>query len=312
VPEHQRRLGRTGIPVAEISLGTVELGMDYGIAVAGERLRPEAADAARLLHYALDKGINLIDTARAYGNSEEIIGRAVASRRSEFYLVSKVATFPSLLPGERRERMIASVEESLRQLRTDWLDILLIHTTASDDFDISELADVLDAIRARGLTRFTGASVYGPKAALATVRSGRYDCLQIALNLLDRRAEAEVIPVAAAGDIGLMVRSVLMRGVLTHRYEFLPGSLAPIREAVLRLLAFAHDAGIKLPELACRYILSQPGPVTALVGTGRIAELEQCVEWAKRGPLDASLLDAVRRVRLEDEALLDISRWPSF
>src|SRR5262249_35380627 len=96
----RRVLGRTSIPASEISLGTVELGMDYGIAAAGETLRPDEAEAARLLHHALDLGINLIDTAPAYGNSEEIIGRAISSRRSQFYLVSKVQTFPSCSPEE--------------------------------------------------------------------------------------------------------------------------------------------------------------------------------------------------------------------
>jgi aryl-alcohol dehydrogenase-like predicted oxidoreductase len=312
VPEHQRRLGRTGIPVSPISLGTVELGMDYGIAAGGEKLRPDEAEAARLLDRALDLGINLIDTARTYGNSEEIIGRAIGSRRPEFYLVSKVSTFPSLSPEERRERMIGSVEESLRQLRTEWLDLLLLHTVPADNLGGGELADVLDGIRARGLTRFTGASVYGPEAALAALRSGRFDCLQIAWNLLDRRAEAEVIRLATDQNIGLMVRSVLMRGVLTHRYRFLPDSFAPVREAALQLMALADEGGMQLPELAYRYILSQPGPITALVGTGRIAELEQCVESARRGPLDDSLMAAVRQVKVEDESLLDLSRWPSF
>src|SRR6476469_11017023 len=159
---HRRLLGRTAIPASEISLGTVELGMEYGIAAAGERLRPDEAESARLLHRALDLGINLIDTARVYGDSEAIIGRAIAARRSEFYLVSKGPTFPDLLPGERRQRMIDSVQESLRQLRTAQLDVLLLHTVATDGLSNGELADVLDGIRARGLTRFTGVSVYGP------------------------------------------------------------------------------------------------------------------------------------------------------
>jgi aryl-alcohol dehydrogenase-like predicted oxidoreductase len=312
VPEHHRRLGRTGIAVSEISLGTVELGMDYGIASAGEKLRPDEAQATRLLHRALDLGVNLIDTARTYGNSEEIIGRAIANRRSEFSLVSKVKTFPSLLPQERRQRMIASVEESLRQLRTEWLDLLLLHPVASDELVDLELADVLDAMRRRGLTRFTGVSVYQLNSALTAIRSGRFDCLQIAWNLLDRRTEAEVIRLAAVENVGLMVRSVLMRGVLTHRYQYLPDSLAPIRDAVSRLVKLVGEAGISLPELAYRYILSQPGPITALAGTGRIAELEECVESSKRGPLDDSLVEAVRRVTIEDETLFDLSRWPSF
>ena len=309
----QRRiLGRTRISASEISLGTVELGLDYGIAAGGEILRPAADEAARLLHRALDLGINLIDTARAYGDSEEIIGRALEARRSEFHLVSKVQTFPGLAPDERRRRMEASVEESARHLRTQSLDLLLLHSSASDDLSSGELADVLDDIRARGLTRFTGASIYGQQSALAAIHSGQFDCLQIAWNLLDRRAEAEVTALAARANIGLMARSVLMRGALTHRHALLPDALAPVREAASRLTALAEREGISLPELAYRYILSQKGPLTALAGTGRISELEQCIAYAGQGPLAQRVIADIRQIAVEDETLLDLSRWPSF
>ena len=86
-----RRLGRTGLQVSEIGLGTVELALDYGVPVAGEHLRPPEEQAARLLNRALDLGVTFIDTARSYGASEEIIGRALKGRRSEYVLASKLA-----------------------------------------------------------------------------------------------------------------------------------------------------------------------------------------------------------------------------
>ena len=85
-------LGRTGISVSRIALGTVELGLDYGIAGAGDHRRPDEAAAAKLLNHALDIGVTFIDTARMYGEAEAIIGRAIGHRRSEFVLASKVAT----------------------------------------------------------------------------------------------------------------------------------------------------------------------------------------------------------------------------
>src|SRR5882757_1318545 len=89
-----RRLGRTSLDVSVISLGTVELGLDYGIERDGESLRPNESVAAELLNAALDSGVNLIDTARAYGSAESIIGRAIGHRRSEYVLVSKVKPHP--------------------------------------------------------------------------------------------------------------------------------------------------------------------------------------------------------------------------
>src|SRR5438445_381549 len=103
----RRRLGRTNFLVSEISLGTVEIGMDYGIPAAGEEARPGPTQAARLLHRALDLGINYIDTARAYGGAEAVIGSALRPRRSEFFLASKVLSYDKEgLTGARlRERV---------------------------------------------------------------------------------------------------------------------------------------------------------------------------------------------------------------
>src|SRR5215472_2980852 len=108
-----RPLGRTGFNVSEISLGTVEIGMAYGIAEDGESPPPDEAEASKLLHGALDFGVNLIDTARAYGESETIIGRALRDRRKEFFLVSKVPSYQDqrLDSAALRERITRSVHQ---------------------------------------------------------------------------------------------------------------------------------------------------------------------------------------------------------
>ena len=126
----QHRLGRTGLLVSELSLGTVELGLDYGIRPTGADARPDEAAAARLLHRALDLGINYIDTARGYGASEQIIGRALRRRRAECVLATKVSTFHEEgLSGEPlKQRLIASVHESLAALATETIDIMMLHS----------------------------------------------------------------------------------------------------------------------------------------------------------------------------------------
>lgn len=275
--------GSTGLNVSELALGTVELGLDYGIAAAGEVLRPSYEEAERLLHRALDLGINVIDTARAYGDAEAIIGRALRDRRREFVLVTKTAA----------DRVEESIAESLRLLGTDHVDVLMLHCKAGE---VPVRSEALEQVLTRGQARFLGASVYG-----STVPVG-FDAVQIAWNPLDRRPAA-----LHYGSAGLMARSVLMRGALTHRHTLLPESLAPVRQAIHALAAF----GLPLPELAYRYVLSQPRPVTALIGTGRLHELAACCEYASRGPLPADLLRALEGVTL-GEALLDLSQWPAF
>ena len=278
-----RDWGSTGLHVSELALGTVELGLDYGIAAAGENLRPSYEEAERLLHRALDLGINVIDTARAYGDAEQIIGRALASRRREFVLVTKTSS----------DRAEESMAESLRLLQTDHVDVLMLHCKAGE---VPVRSEALERVLARGQTRFLGASVYG------TIVPAGFDCVQVAWSPLDRRAAA-----LHYGQAGLMARSVLMRGALTHRHIFLPRSLAPVRAAIGQLERF----GLPLPELAYRYVLSQPRPLTALVGTGRISELEACCSCASRGPLPPEILNELGRIHLE-ENWLDLSRWPVF
>lgn len=308
----QRVLGRTGLRVSELALGTVELGLDYGIRVPGKELRPAETAASILLNQALDLGVTLIDTARAYGSSEEIIGKAIGHRRGEFVLVSKTKSYRGEFdsPGDRAGAIRRSVEESLRLLRTGHLDLLLLHSSTLEEVIDPICLEVLARLREDGLTRFIGASVYGCAAAKAALQTSAYSCLQVAWNLLDRSVEQDVLPVAVESGVGLMARSVLMRGALTSRHEHLPPALAPVSGAARHLESIARSAGISLPELAFRYILSHPGPLAALVGTAWSAELAQAVEYAGHGPLSADLLEAIRQVQISDPQLLDLSRWP--
>jgi aryl-alcohol dehydrogenase-like predicted oxidoreductase len=306
-----RRLGRTGYEVSTISLGTVEIGLNYGLAEDGSAARPEESQAARLLHRALDLGINFIDTARAYGESEGIIGRALRSRRREFFLCSKVASYhtESLGAAALCERVTESVHHSLRLLQTDVIDLMMIHSAPAEVIVRGDLAAILEDLRQSGEIRFIGASVYGEDAALRAIESGRYDCLQIAYSILDRRPEARVLPAAARRDVGIVNRSVLLKGALTRRYRYLPDALHPLKQTVERLAAAAGVAVDDLPEVAYRYVLGRDVPHTVLVGTGEVAELESAVGYAAGGPLDPAVVQRIREVSVEDENHLNPGTW---
>ncbi len=308
-----RTLGRTGLNVSEISLGTVELGLDYGIPVEGEVRRPPEEAAARLLHQALDLGINMIDTARAYGESESIIGRALEGRRREYVLATKVQTFHEmkLSHSDLAARMTASVEQSLQALRTDFVDVLMLHSAPTTAFGDGPFEEILLRLKSRGWCRYLGASVYGEQSALAAIRSGAYDCLQVAYSILDRRPEREVIPEAARENIGLVARSVLLKGVLTHRCRQLPDSLSSLKSAVENMAALLNGDVGSLPELAYRYVLAHQIPQTALVGTGSIAELEQAVGFTKKGALPEPIVEKIRDSPMPPEHDLNPGNWPA-
>jgi 1-deoxyxylulose-5-phosphate synthase len=290
-----RTLGRTGLAVSEIALGTVELGLDYGI--GPEARKPGESEAARILHRSLDLGINFIDTARAYGDAEAIVGRVLAGRRREFVLCTKA------MPGDDA---VESVERSLRELQTDMLDIVMIHCRAGELEPPVDVAAGLERCREAGKLRFTGASVYGEAAALAAIEAG-FDCLQIAMNVLDRRMEARVLPEASRKNVGIVARSVLLKGVLSPRVVELPLELAPLKDAAMRLGAPLAE----LPELAYRYLLAQNPPHTLLVGAGRVEEMEAAVRFASLGPLPAAQCEALRRdVAMLEDRFLTPAYWP--
>lgn len=306
-----RLLGRTGIRVSCIALGTVELGLDYGISGAGDHRRPDESAAAGLLHRALDLGINFIDTARAYGDAESIIGRALRQRRDQFVLASKVATPAGLSGREVRAHVAREIEASLVALATDRIDVMYSHSATVEEIGRGDVFAALDDARRSGKIRAVGASTYGPHAPAAAVAHGGFDCIQVAYNILDRTLEPEVFPAALAAGVGVIVRSVLLKGVLTHRHPHLPDALAELRDAAARAQDIAAGSGIgALPELAYRFVLAQPAVSCALVGTSHTHELDAAVAFGQRPPLPERALSQLRQVELRNLDLLNPGTWP--
>jgi 1-deoxyxylulose-5-phosphate synthase len=304
-----RRLGSSELLASEIALGTVELGLDYGIPGNESHLRPPESEAIRVLNEALDLGVNFIDTARAYGNSEELIGKALHHRRDEYLLATKLCPLQAsdVEALDLRARIHESVETSLRMLQTDRIDLLMIH---SAPIELIEKADVileaLQAMQNAGHVRYVGASVYG-EAGAAALRRGGFDCLQIAYNALDRVAEADLLPAAARLGVGIVARSVLLKGAITSRYRDLPESLGALKDAVRSLEALAEAAGLSLPEIAFRYVLASG--VIALCGTARSEELNSAVSYANRGPLPPDLMSQIAKIELSDPRWLNPGNW---
>jgi len=304
-----RTLGKTGLRVSEISLGTVEIGIDYGLSANGPAARPSEAEAFLLLHRALNLGINFIDTARAYGDSEAIIGRSLKERRTDFVVCSKVQVQPIQPFDALRRNMIDSVETSLRLLSTDFVDIMMIHSASAEVVACEEITTVLGELRNQGRLRWIGVSVYSEGAALAAIHSGRYDCVQVAYNALDRGVESSVLGEAERANVGIVARSVLLKGVLTDRYRYLPHHLDALQTAARELEQVASEAGVSLPELAYRYVLSRPVPHSALVGASNLEELESAVRFVDAGPLPSEAIARIRKVKVSNEELLNPSKW---
>ena len=313
-----RSLGRTGLTVSAVSLGTVSLGVEYGIDAPGEFGRPDEVSALRLLHEAVDCGITLVDTAPAYGESERLIGLATGGD-SRVIVATKVTPpagyvasgFSRTLAETVRASIDASLDASRRALGRDALDVVQIHNATREIIEAAEVTDALLDAKRRGVVRCLGASVYGEEAALAVVRSGQFDVLQVAFNALDQRMAARVLPAAAAAGVGVVVRSAHLKGALTPKAQWLPEPLAPLREAAERardlLSGGRWDA---LPEAAMRYCLSAPHVSSVLSGARTSAELRSAIQAEAAGPFADSVLAQATRLALTEERLLNPYHWP--
>jgi aryl-alcohol dehydrogenase-like predicted oxidoreductase len=307
-----RFLGHTGLTVSALSLGTVSLGVDYGIAAPGAFGRPSEDDAIALVRAALDRGITLIDTSPAYGNAERIVGVATG-HDPRAIIATKVALPPgSYVASAFRRTVDVSLEASLRALKRDVIDILQITNATREMIEAPAITDALLDVKERGLVRVLGASVYEESAALAVIRSRAYDVVQIALNVLDQRKLRQIIPEAHAAEVGVIVRSAFLKGVLTRKVEYVPEELealhARAEQARDRLAGGSWE---RLAKIAMRFCLSEPRVSTVLTGPRTVEELDASLAAEAAGPLDADTMVVAGSLAMNDDALLNPSRWPS-
>lgn len=283
-----RTLGRTGLRVGEISLGT------------SQTFRAAARDdedrCARIVHEALDRGINFFDTAPSYWDSERVLGRALEGRRGEALIATKVSEDGA---GSARE----SIERSFDRLRTDVIDLMQIHSMKS----WREVTPVIQDFQAQGRIRFIGLTASNPREypeVLEAMRTGLYDTIQILYSLADRTSCGELLPLAQEMNVGVIALRVILN-LLADRIPLHPGAPAgPVKsEARKKLLeaearggfSFLDEWGVKTPGQALlKYVLSHPAVSTIITATGKV---ERIAENAAAS--DGRLLPPEARRRLE-------------
>src|ERR1700687_708234 len=281
------QLGATDLRVSRLAVGTAALGLDrYGITAPGEGSVDRAEGIANI-HRAVEGGVNFFDTAPAYGRSEELLGEALADHKD--CLVATKLPIPENLDeisqSELTQRVNKSLDESLRRLRKEVLDVVQIHNATVDVLQQGNMVSCLERARAAGKLRYIGASVDGEEAALAAIGTGKIQIVQLALSLLDQRMRDKVIPRAAAAGIGVLTRSALLKGTLTKRAQWLPPSLQALAQASERAVRELSTSWESLPGMALRFCLSVDGVHCVLSGIRNSAEVEDCLEACARGPI---------------------------
>lgn len=294
-----RLLGRTGIRVSPLALGAMMFS-SFG--------NGDQSEVNRMVDTALASGINLFDTADAYGESEEMLGEALKGRRDEVVLASKFARPIGEDPNHRggsRRWITTAVENSLRRLGTDHLDLYQMHRP-DPDTDIEETLSALTDLVRSGKVRAIGTSDLPAsdivEAQWTAERRGyeRFRTEQPHYSLLDRSIEREVLPVAQRYGMGTLIWSPLASGMLTGRVR--RGQESDLRrtrmfaalrderriDAVEEFVSLSQEAGISLTHLALAFVIAHPGVTAALIGPRTMEQLEDLLAAA-----DVSLSDEV-------------------
>lgn len=303
----RRVLGKTGLAVSELGMGGLFVSR-YGTAF------DEGREA---ILWAVDLGVNFIDTAPGYADSESVIGKVLPEIDAPLILSTKLGGRPQPFRPRDRDCLMASVEESLKLLGRDTIDLLMIHepdrpgqydwwpNLFSSDVDQRYAAPVIDLmqdLKRQGIIRYTGLGGTTAYEIVPIIKSGPFDVVLTAFNysLLWREAEVAVLPAAKEMGMGIVIGSPLQQGALAQKYdEVRTGArwLSPPRQRQLQALYdFADEVDMVLPELALRFVISNPDISCVLMGARSEREVALNVASVERGPLSQPILERLDEI----------------
>jgi aryl-alcohol dehydrogenase-like predicted oxidoreductase len=295
------------ITVSEISFGGVEIGLPYG----PHRHLMAESEAIRLLHTAVERGINFFDTARVYGCSEERMGKAFKGRRDKVVICTKC---PSLHVSDNSKELRRQVEqssvESLNALQTDYIDVYLAHSATTEVLGNEDVIEAVERLVRKGVVRVVGVSTYGASDSKIAIESGKWNVVQLVFNLVDQSCEPLFVK-AAVKEVGIMARSVLMRGILTDKGVDLTHdalrAVAAHRERYFEMVLKTRSGS--LANMAIRFALSFKDVSSVLVGIDKVEFLDSAIQLANGRYFDESVVSKLRQMAYKDPAFLNLAVW---
>ncbi|HEY7330039.1 MAG TPA: aldo/keto reductase [Gemmataceae bacterium] len=280
-----RQLGKTDMRVSVLGFGGAEIGFE----------KAAVQTVAELLNSALDAGLNIIDTAECYLQSEELIGQAAAGRRKDYYLFTKCGHPDN--PGVedwRPASLVSSIERSLKRLRTDHLDLVQLHSCSEAELRKGDVIGALEDARKKGYTRYIGYSGDGGAARYA-IESGRFDTLQTSVNIADQEALELTLPLAQQRQMGVIAKRPIANAV--WRYSQKPENTyyhtywERMRKLDFDFLRGEAKQGV---SIALRFTLNVPGVHTAIVGTKNPRRWRENAELLQAGALPPESIEKIR------------------
>lgn len=291
------RLGKSDLLISEIGLGCMSIGT-------------EESKAVRLIHEALDQGVNYLDTADLYdqGRNEELVGIALRGRRDQVILATKVGN--RRIPGQEgwswdpsKAYIKSAVKDSLSRLGTDYIDLYQLHGGTMED-PIEETIEAFEELKQEGLIRYYGISSIRPKVIQEYVNKSELVSVMSQYSILDRRPEEEILPLLATKGVSLIARGPLAKGILTDAgaakadkgyLEYSPKQLAVVRKELEQV----SGHGGSLHQTALRYPLDHPAVASIIPGASSIGQLVNNIEEGRDAALTREQVDLIRTFTIQ-------------
>ncbi len=283
----KRQFGKTDMMVSVLGFGGAEIGFQ-GV---------DVSEVKSILNNALDAGLNVVDTAECYVNSEEMIGNTVSHRRDDFYLFTKCGHGENFDVGAwSKVEILSSIERSLKRLKTDRLDLVLLHSCSEEELRKGEVIEALQAAKAAGKTRYIGYS--GDSfAALYAIESGAFDALQTSVNIADQEALELTLPKAKERSMGVIakrpVANVAWKEKTKPEYFYIQEYWARFQKLKYDFLNGDLSEAV---NTALRFTLSVDGVHTAIVGTTKKERWQENARMLQKGSLSESEIAAIRKI----------------
>jgi aryl-alcohol dehydrogenase-like predicted oxidoreductase len=281
----KRQFGKTDMKVSALGFGGAEIGFEKA-----------SADAvARVLGDALDAGLNVIDTAECYLQSEELIGQAMISRRNEFYLFTKCGHPDGPYKEDwRPDSILQSIKRSLERLKTDRVDLVQLHSCSEAELRKGDVIAALSRARELGYTRYIGYSG-DDQAARYAVGCGAFDTLQTSLNIADQQAIELTLPLARERGMGVIIKRPIANAVWKYAQKPENGYVVPYWERLQKLgYDFTSGDAKNAAAIALGFSLHCPGVHTAIVGTAKPGRWRENATMLESQPLSHDQFQAIR------------------
>lgn len=306
------RFSKINCEISKIGLGTAQFGMDYGFSKAKTQ-----AEVDKLLHACVNKGINFLDTARDYGDSEKKIGNFIKRNpKSNFTIATKIQRILPEAASDQKtlyDYLVRSVETSLKLLGVTQLDMLFLHQTDEYITQNKKFWNIIFVLRDKGLFKSFGISVYEVEETkqLIELNGSVVDFVQIPYNIFDQRF-SPLLPFLKSRNVGIISRSVFLKGMIPAESEHIPEELVAIKSFKDKLYTMAQNLNLSPTALAFLFAVENGAIDSTLCGVSTVEHLEDNIKTLDRLDAARHLEEEIKGLAISDPFLIDPRKWKEF